>query len=237
MRSIEIIDLSIDLAKLAIHHGVRRFVYLSSIKVNGEYTSDDTRFTPDDGFSNVDPYAISKYEAERGLLKLIPHSDFEVVIVRPPMVYGPNVKANFAILLRWINRGLPLPFGSVNNKRSFIALDNLVDFISLCADRVKSPQAANQIFLLSDNEDVSTTMLLRKVADAYGVNIRLLSVPVSLMQFAARMLGKSHISNRLFGNLQVDATKAHDLLGWRPIITMNEQLNKMAMFEKRGDDC
>jgi len=221
-------DTTLNLAKLASENGVKRFVYLSSIKVNGEKTFPGLPFKPDDCFSTNDPYGVSKHEAEEGLLKLAKHTKMEVVIIRPPLVYGPKVKANFANMIKWIKKEIPLPFGSINNKRSLIALDNLVNFILLCSDRSRSPKAANQIFLLSDGEDVSTTTLLRKVAKAYGVRLRLLSMPASFMRLLAKFFGKSDLADRLFGDLQVDSSKARDLLGWKPVVTMDEQLRKMA---------
>ena len=228
-------DLTISLAKLSISHGVKRFIYLSSIKVNGEYTDSGNCFTPDDFFFTNDPYGISKFEAEAGLLDLAVEFGIEVVIIRPPLVYGPGVKANFASMVGWVRKGIPLPFGMVDNKRSLIAIDNLVDFILLCADSSRSPKAANQVFLVSDGEDVSLTTLLRKVAKAYGARARLLPVPVSFMRLAAKLLGRSDMADRLFGDLQVDSSKARELLGWKPVITMDEQLRKMAEFNKGVD--
>jgi len=227
-------DATLNLAKLASENGVKRFVYLSSIKVNGELTQFGNLFKPDDKFSSVDAYGISKYEAELGLLKLAKNSGMEVVIIRPPLIYGPKVKGNFATMINWIIKGIPLPFGFINNKRSLIALDNLVDFIMLCADRARSPTAANQVFLVSDCQDVSTTTLLSKVGRAYGVRARLLPVPVSFMRFAAKLLGKGNMADRLFGDLQVDSSKARELLGWKPVVTLDEQLRKMAVFDKNS---
>ena len=218
-------DTTLALAALAADAGVKRFVFLSSIKVNGEETFPQSRpciFKPDDEFIPTDPYGLSKYEAEQGLLALAKETGMEVVIIRPPLVYGPGVKANFASMINWLRRGVPLPLGAINNKRSFVALDNLVSFIALCADSTESPQ----VFLISDGEDVSTTQLLRKVADALGMKPWLLPVPVGLMSFAAKLVGKGDVANRLFGSLQVDSSKARDLLGWQPVIRMDEQLNK-----------
>jgi nucleoside-diphosphate-sugar epimerase len=222
-------DATLALAGLAADAGVKRFVFLSSIKVNGEETFPRGRpsvFKPDDTYIPTDPYALSKYEAEQGLLALAKETGMEVVIIRPSLVYGPGVKANFASMINWLRRGVPLPLGAINNKRSLVALDNLVSFIVLCADRPQSPKAANQVFLISDGEDVSTTQLFRKVADALGKDARLLSVPVWLMSFAARLIGKGDVANRLFSSLQVDSSKGRDILGWQPVITMDEQLNK-----------
>jgi len=221
-------EATLKLAMQASKSGVKRFVFLSSIKVNGESTRPGNPFLPDDKYIPTDPYGLSKYEAEQGLLNIAEETGMEVVIIRPPLVYGPGVKANFASMMNWVNKGVPLPFGAVHNKRSFVALDNLVDFIALCADREKSPKAANQLFLISDGEDISTTQLLRKVAKALNKKARLIPVPVWLMSFIAKLLGKRDVANRLFGSLQVDSSKAFDLLGWKPVTTMDEQLKKTA---------
>lgn len=225
-------DVTLVLARLAVEAGVKRFVFVSSIKVNGEMTRPGHSFLPDDNFVPVDPYGLSKYEAEQGLLQLALETGLEVVIIRPPLVYGSGVKANFASMMNWMKKGIPLPFGSIQNKRSLVALDNLVDFIALCADREKSPKATNQVFLISDNEDVSTTQLLRKVAKAQNKKAWLIPIPVSLMTFFAKLLGKGELANRLFGSLQVDSSKARELLGWQPVVTMDEQLKKMAVSFK-----
>ncbi|MEO1943084.1 MAG: SDR family oxidoreductase, partial [Candidatus Thioglobus sp.] len=190
------------LAKQAVESGIKRFIYLSSIKVNGEFTQSGLAFNPDDGFIPTDPYGLSKYEAEQGLLELAEQTDMEVVIIRPPLVYGPGVKANFASMIKWVNRGVPFPFGAVYNKRSLIALDNLVSFIVHCIDH---PKAANEVFLVSDGEDVSMSELLRKVAKVFGKKLRLIPVPVCLMIFLAKLIGKGDVASRLFGSLQVDS--------------------------------
>jgi nucleoside-diphosphate-sugar epimerase len=218
---------TLNLARQAADAGVKRFIFISSIKVNGEMTLVDQPFKPNDNYISTDPYGLSKYEAEQGLLAIAEETSMEIVIIRPPLVYGPNVKANFASMIKWINKGVPLPFGAIHNQRSLVALDNLVDFIALCADRAKSPKAANQVFLISDGEDVSTTTLLQKVARAFGKKPRLIPVPVWLMTFSAKLIGKGDMANRLFGSLQVDSSKARDLLGWQPVVTMDEQLAKM----------
>ncbi len=226
-------DATLDLAKLASENGVKRFVYLSSIKVNGELTHLGKLFKPDDNFYSNDAYGTSKYEAELGLLKLAKDSGMEVVIIRPPLVYGPNVRANFANMIGWVKKGIPLPFGMIENKRSLIALDNLVNFVLLCSDRKRSPNAANQVFLISDGEDVSTTTLLKRVARAYGVKSHLFPVPVLVMRLFAKLLGRNEIADRLFGDLQVDSSKARELLGWKPVVTMDEQLRKMANAQSK----
>jgi len=216
---------TLNLARQAARAGVNRFVFLSSVKVNGEMTSSGKLFQSDDTFVPVDPYGLSKHEAEQGLSKLAQETNMEVVIIRSPLVYGPGVKANFAMMMKWIYKGIPLPFGAIHNKRSLVALDNLVNFIIHCVDHRK---AANEIFLISDGEDVSTTELLQKVAKAFGKKALLFPVPVNLMMFVAKLLGKGDIAKRLFGSLQVDSSKARELLGWKPVITMDEQLKKTA---------
>lgn len=221
-------DATLNLARLAAEAGVKRFVFISSIKVNGECTEMESPFIPEVSQIPDDPYGLSKWEAEQGLQQIAAETRMEVVIVRPPLVYGPGVKGNFASMINWVKKGVPLPLGAIHNLRSLVALDNLVDFIVLCGDREKSPQAANQVFLISDGEDVSTSDLLRKVAKAFGLKSRLLPVPVGLMKFVAKALGKGAIADRLFGNLQMDSSKARELLGWKPVVTMDEQLAMMA---------
>lgn len=216
---------TLNLAQQAAEAGVKRFIFISSIKVNGEETLLGSPFKEEGFLIPTDPYGLSKYEAEKCLLNLAKKTDMEVVIIRPPLVYGPGVKANFASMMKWINKGVPLPFGSIHNQRSFVALDNLVSFIIHCIDH---PQVANEIFLISDGEDVSTTELLRKVAKAFGKKALLIPIPVWLMTSAAKLVGKSDVANRLFGSLQVDSSKARELLGWKPVITMDEQLKKIA---------
>ncbi|UCV06649.1 NAD-dependent epimerase/dehydratase family protein [Dechloromonas denitrificans] len=221
------INTTLELANRAIGAGVRRFVYMSTIKVNGEETLPGCSFRPDDPPAPKDPYAISKWEAEQGLRAIAEKAGLEVVIVRPPLVYGPGAKGNFASLIEWVKRGWALPLGAVHNRRSMIALENLVSFTALCADVDASPNAKGQVFVVSDGEDVSTTELLRKVAKAYGGNSRLLPVPVGLIRFAAQLIGKSSLADRLLGSLTIDDSKAREMLGWRPQVSMDEQLRKM----------
>ncbi|MEH6445871.1 MAG: SDR family oxidoreductase [Oceanospirillaceae bacterium] len=216
---------TLKLAKQAVQAGVKRFIFISSVKVNGEMTTLNRAFTPDDQYIPDDPYGLSKYEAEQGLLLLAKETDMEVVIIRPPLVYGPGVRANFASMMKWINRGVPLPLGAINNHRSLIALDNLVSFIIHCIDH---PKAANEVFLISDTHDVSTTELLQKVAKAFDKKVWLIPMPVSLMTYFARLIGKGDISSRLFASLQIDSSKACELLDWKPVITMDQQLKKSA---------
>lgn len=214
---------TLNLATQASQAGVKRFVFISSIKVNGETTTGKPPFLPSDTYITTDPYGLSKLEAEQGLFKLAQETGMEVVVIRPPLIYGPNVKANFRKLIETLDKGIPLPLGAVHNQRSFVALDNLVDFIMLCAEH---PKAANETFLISDDEDVSTTLLLQRIAKALGKPSRLIPVPVGLMRFTARLVGKADVAERLFGSLQVNSSKAQTLLGWQPVISMDEQLKK-----------
>jgi nucleoside-diphosphate-sugar epimerase len=215
---------TLNLARQADKAGVRRFVFISSIGVNGAETYNHP-FTEVAEVAPHSPYAISKYEAEIGLRQLAEKTGLEVVIIRPPLVYGPFAPGNFGSLAHWLLRGLPLPLGSVDNRRSFVALDNLVDFIITC---INHPAAANQTFLVSDGEDLSTTELLQRMGRALGKPARLIPLPVELMTFAANLLGKGAVAQRLFGSLQVDSSKARDLLGWKPVVTVDEALHKTA---------
>ena len=214
---------TLNLANQAAKAGVRRFVFVSSIKVNGEATLPGHPFKADDIPAPSDPYGVSKMEAEQGLRELSERTGMEVVVVRPVLVYGPGVKANFASMMRWLARGVPLPLGHINNARSIVALDNLVDLLITC---LKHPAAAGQIFLASDGEDVSTTELLRRTAQAMGKSARLLPVPASWLEFGAALLGKRAVAQRLCSSLQVDIEKNRRLLGWRPPFTLDECLKK-----------
>ncbi|MBS0292103.1 MAG: SDR family oxidoreductase [Proteobacteria bacterium] len=216
---------TLHLARQAAAAGVRRFVFISSIKVNGEGTQPGRAFTADDAPAPEDAYGLSKAEAEAGLRELCRAAGMELTIIRPVLVYGPGVKGNLASMLRWVRRALPLPLGAVtDNRRSLVALDNLVDFMLVCMEH---PQAANQVFLVSDGEDVSTAQLLRNMAAALQCPSRLLPVPVGLLRLGARLLGKQAVAQRLLGSLQVDITKNRKLLGWTPPVTMQAALQKM----------
>lgn len=215
---------TLHLAQQAAAAGVQRFVFISSIKVNGEATLPGQPFTEACAPAPQDAYGQSKAEAEQALQALAAQTGMEVVIIRPPLVYGPDVKGNFADMVKTVQRGIPLPLGAVHNQRSLVALDNLVTFVLLCADRIRTPQAANQVFVLADGEDVSTTTLLLKVAKAAGRPSRLLPVPAWLLRAGASLLGKRAVVDRLLGNFQVDATKARTMLGWHPVVTMDQEL-------------
>lgn len=213
---------TIQLAKAAATAGVQRFIFLSSIKVNGD-------FTVDKPFNEVmlpdpqGPYAISKHEAELGLLKIAMESPMEIVIIRPPLVYGPGVKANFLRLLRMVVRGVPLPFGAISNKRSMIALDNLVDVLITCIDH---PAAANEIFLVSDGSDLSTAELTQCIARQTKYAARLFFIPLSFIKCCAIVFGKEDIANRLTQSLQIDSSKVKELLEWQPPVTVEQGVAK-----------
>ena len=201
--------------------GVRRFIFLSSIKVNGEETPADRPFTADDVPAPRDPYGMSKLEAEAGLRELAEETGLEVVIVRPVLVYGPGVKANFRAMMRALQRGIPLPFGAIHNRRSLVALDNLVDLLVRC---LTHPAAAGRTFLVSDGEDLSTTELLFRTAKAMGKKARLLPVPSAAIEITATLLGRGEMASRLCRSLTVDITKNRELLGWTPPVNMDEAL-------------
>lgn len=216
---------TLNLARQAAAAGVRRFIFISSIKVSGEETTPNQAYKADDDSAPLDPYGISKMEAEGGLRALAAETGMEVVIIRPVLVYGPGVKANFLSMMRWLHKGVPLPFGAIHNLRSLVALDNLVDLIVTCIDH---PAAANQTFLVSDGEDLSTTELLRRMGTALGKPVRLLPVPSRLLEVGAAMLGKQALAQRLCGSLQVDISKTRELLNWTPPVSVDEALRKTA---------
>lgn len=212
-----------NLAKQAARAGVKRLVYVSSIKVNGEVTQQGAKFSEEGQASPQDPYGVSKWQAEQALSRIAQNSGLEIVIIRPPLVYGPGVKANFAALMRAVQGGWPLALGSVQNRRSLVALDNLVDFIATC---MAHPKAANQTFLVSDGNDLSTTELVRGLARAANVSARLMPVPVWALRAGATLLGMEGEVQRLCGNLQVDISKARSVLGWHPPVTVDEALRR-----------
>lgn len=218
------VDGTMRLARQAAAARVKRFIYISSVKVNGESTPAGYAFTEKDQPAPHDAYGQSKYEAEVGLRQVAAETGMEVVIIRPPLVYGPGVKANFAALVRAVQLGLPLPLGAIHNQRSFVALDNLVDFILTC---LTHPDASQQTFLVSDGQDLSTTELIRGIARAAGVVPRLLPIPAWLLQTGASLFGKTATAQRICGNLQIDISKARELIGWKPPISVDEGLMRM----------
>lgn len=212
------------LARQASACGVKRFIFISSIKVNGEATFLGHPFTSDDLPAPADAYALSKAEAEEQLKQISHETGLEVTIIRPPLVYGPGVKGNFESLLNWVRHGLPLPLGSVtHNRRSLVALDNMVELILICLSHVN---AKNQIFLISDGEDLSTTDLLRRIGKAMNRPPCLIRFPVWIISFVAVLLGKKTISDRLIGSLQVDIRNTCELLNWRPSVGVDMGLRK-----------
>jgi UDP-glucose 4-epimerase len=215
---------TLNLARAAAQAGVKRFVFVSTIKVNGEFTLPGQKYTADMPPNPHDAYGISKLEAEQGLFNIARQTGLEVVVVRAPLVYGPGVKANFAKMMRWIKLGIPLPFGRVlANRRSMVGLDNLVDLLVVC---IRHPAAVNQIFLVSDGEDLSTATLLQRLGVALGAPARLLPIPEGWLRWSAKLTGQGALSQRLLDNLQVDMTKTTELLGWNPPFTIDEGLRK-----------
>ncbi|MEN4945950.1 UDP-glucose 4-epimerase family protein [Pseudomonas proteolytica] len=225
---------TLELARSAASAGARRFVFVSSVKVNGEQTAPGRPFRETDPSAPVDPYGISKMEAEEALKALALETGLEVVIVRPVLVYGPGVKANFESMMKWLVKRVPLPFGAISNQRSLVALDNLVSLILTCTTH---PAASNQTFLASDGDDVSTTELLRKLATALDAPARLIPVPQWVLACGATLLGKKALSQRLCGSLQVDITKAREVLGWHPPLTLEQGLEVTAQhyFSERTE--
>ena len=219
------VDGTLALARQAVAAGVRRFVFVSSIKVNGESTELGQSYRADGLANPSDPYGVSKYEAEQALLALAQETDLEVTIVRPVLVYGPGVKANFRKMMKWVSRGVPLPLGAIHNKRSLVALDNLVDLILTC---VEHPAAVNQVFLASDGDDLSTTQMLQQLGIVLDKPARLLPVPMSLLNAVFTLLGKENFTQRLCGSLQVDISKNKQLLGWTPPVSVEDAMRKTA---------
>ncbi|MGE8066792.1 UDP-glucose 4-epimerase family protein [Pseudomonas sp. NPDC089569] len=216
---------TLRLARSAVQAGVRRFIFISSIKVNGEHTSPGKPFTSSDLPAPVDAYGVSKSEAEQALRALALCTGLEVVIIRPPLVYGPGVKANFERMLGWVYSGVPLPFGSISNKRSLVALDNLLDLIVLCIQHSAAP---GNTFLVSDGEDLSTTQLLRCVAQSLGVRSTILPVPQRILSMCFILMGKRALATRLCGSLQVDISDTREQLGWTPPVKVQQALDAVA---------
>ena len=215
------VQATLNLARQSANIGVKRFIFISSIKVNGEFSLLGKPFTENDIPAPVDPYGISKKEAEDALRKIASETGMEVIVIRPPLVYGPGVKGNFITLMRWLSKGIPLPFGSIHNKRSFVSIDNLIDLIVIC---INHPKAANQIFLAGDGEDLSTTDLIKKMGIALGRPARLLPVPEWMLKGGAVLMRKPELALKLCESLQVDISKSRILLGWRPSKCVDDTL-------------
>ena len=221
---------TLNLARQALKAGVKRFIFISSIKVNGEGTKLDSPYTADSKPNPTDPYGISKYEAEQGLLKLAETTPLEVVIIRPTLVYGENVKGNFQSLMKWTYKGVPLPIGGIKqNLRSLVSVDNLVDFIITCIDH---ENAQNEVFLISDDDDISTAGLLEEISKGLGVKNKAVNISPKLIDTAASAVGKSSVAQRLSGSLQVDISKAKNLLDWKPKYSTSESIQKAAQYYK-----
>lgn len=217
------LTLTTKLAEQAKIHGVKTFIFISTIKVNGEETG-DTPFTADDIPRPTDDYGISKNLAEKEILKLHQPGVFNVVIIRPCLVYGYGVKANFKSLIGFVEKGLPLPFGLVNNRRSLVSVDNLIDLIFTCSTNSK---AAGQIFLVSDDKDLSLPELIQTIAQSMHKKILMLPIPLSILKAGLTLIGKKDLAHRLFSNLQVDITKTKRQLNWAPPYTMEQSLQKL----------
>lgn len=221
------VDATLRLARQAAAAGVKRFVFVSSVKVNGEATALGHPFLASNEPNPQDAYGVSKFEAERGLEHLAAETGLGVVVIRPPLVYGPGVKANFSKLLSWLNRGVPLPLASVTtNRRSLVGLDNLIDFMALC---VHHPAAVNQTFLVSDGHDLSTAELLQRIAASLDRHARLFSIPVCWLTWGAKLFGLGDVAQRLLGNLQVDIEKNKMLLDWTPPLSVDQGLRRIAL--------
>jgi nucleoside-diphosphate-sugar epimerase len=222
------IEATKHLAEQAALNGVKRFIFLSSVKVNGESTK-KSAFTESDQPQPEDDYGKTKYEAEKVLSNIAQETGMEVVVIRPPLVYGKGVKANFKNLIKLSQSGLPMPFGAIHNKRSLIYIENLIDFIMVCIDH---PQAANQTFLVSDDHDVSTTQLIQSIANASSKKSRLIPIPISWLTLVFKLIGKKSLSDRLFGTLQVDISKAKTLLGWKPPFSFKDGIARTVQIDK-----
>jgi UDP-glucose 4-epimerase len=214
------------LARAAVEHGTRRFVFVSTAKVNGELTVERS-FSEDDPANPMDPYALSKWEAEESLRSIAVETGLEIVIVRAPLVYGPGVRANFLRLMRLVDLGFPMALPNTNNRRSLIGVGNLADCLVRC---VTHPAAANQTFMVSDGEDVSTRGLVLRLAPLLGRTARFLPVPEAVLRLAARLVGKRSAINKLLGSIEIDSSKIRRTLEWEPPITLSCGLEATARW-------
>lgn len=228
-------EATLALARVAVAIGVKRFIFISTVGVNGG-GSTGKPFSEQDTPAPHNDYAKSKWEAEQGLRQIAAKSGMEVVIIRPPLIYGQDAQGSFRTLLKWVRKGVPLPLAKIDNHRSFIALTNLVDFINLV---LKHPKAANETFLISDGRDVSTSELLEATADSLGLPSMLFYVPPGLVHLFARLVKREHMFEQLWGSLEIDISKAQAMLGWQPVVMMEQQLRQIAEKESfsiaRGD--
>lgn len=213
----------INIAKQAARMGVRRFLFISTVGVHGCFSKQGVPLSESSPIVPHNDYARAKAEAEKQLMELANQTGMEVVIIRPPLVYGAGAKGNFSQLIKWVRTSLPLPLGAIDNQRSFVALDNLVSLIEKC---INHPAAANQVFLVSDGEDLSTSDLLRRLAGATGGSSRLIPIPSGLLNIGLTLLGKKMAAQQLLGSLQVDISKTHEVLGWSPPISVDEGLKR-----------
>lgn len=218
---------TVHLAEQAVLLGVKRFIFISSIKVNGEKTLGTNQFSVKDCPAPKDVYSQTKLEAEQALLELSNKTGLEVIIIRPPLVYGPGVKGNLLNLLNQIEKGLPLPFGSINNKRSLVGLSNLIDLIQAC---IEYPQALNQIFMVSDDEDISTAVLLTKIIAAMDKSTRNLEIHPRLLKTVLCCLGLKKLKTRLLDNLTIDISQTKKTLNWKPIKTVDDEIESMVRW-------
>ncbi|MBK8163353.1 MAG: NAD-dependent epimerase/dehydratase family protein [Gammaproteobacteria bacterium] len=221
------VDGTLNLVRQAVDADVKRIIYLSSIKVNGEETLAGQPYYADDQPSPAGSYAVSKYRAEEGIRRLISGADMSAVIIRPTLVYGAGVKGNFLNMMHWLSRGIPMPLGSIHNSRSLVALDNLVDLIIKC---IEHPAAADQVFLAGDGEDLSTTELLRRLGGFLGKPARLVPFPHAVLNMIARVSGRRDVAQRLLTSLQIDIRKNWEILGWKPPVTLNQGLETVTRW-------
>ncbi|WDR34138.1 SDR family oxidoreductase [Pseudomonas serboccidentalis] len=220
------VNSTLNLARKAANSGVKRFIYISSIKVNGETTLPGHPFTSVLNSVPKDPYGLSKFEAEEGLGKISLETGMELVVIRPPLVYGPGVKANFLNMMNWLDKEVPLPLGAIHNQRSLVFIENLVDLIVTC---ISHPSASGRVLMVSDGADISTSQLLGLMAKALGKKSRLLSVPVALLKLAGFLTGRRDVTQRLCSSLQVDISDTCSLLGWFPPITRDLAFRRSAL--------
>lgn len=221
------VDFAVLTLQRAIRAGVPRFIFLSTAKVHGEQTESGECFKPESDFNPLDAYAASKAEAEKKLQAIARGSEIELVIIRPPLVYGPGVKGNFGSMIKWVKNGVPLPLAGVNNLRSMIATENLFNFIALCTDRNLSSKAGNRAFLITDGKPLSTADVLRKIARSAKMKSRIFYIPIWVIKLGFKLIGKSSISDRLLGSFVLDDSSCRKLLDWTPVLTMEEQLQRM----------